>query len=90
MPRSSYGSGTIFKARQDLTSRFRLTASNPEVLGLDEYSNAKKFREQILGKKARGEIVFPRAGKVTCGELLDDLSGHDISDRVSGTRPDEK
>lgn len=38
--------------------------------------DAKRLRDQILGKKARGEIVVSEAAKVTCRELLDDLLAH--------------
>jgi integrase len=35
--------------------------------------DAKKLRDQILGRKARGEIGNVVAEKITCGQLLDDL-----------------
>ena len=37
---------------------------------------AKRLRDQILGKKARGEIINAEADKITCSELLDDLLEH--------------
>ncbi len=36
---------------------------------------AKTFRHQFLGRLLRGELN-PRADKVTCGELLDDVLRH--------------
>ena len=38
--------------------------------------DAKKLRDQILGKKARGEMAPFAAEKITCGELLDDVLRH--------------
>lgn len=38
--------------------------------------DAKKLRDQILGKKARGEMAQFAAEKITCGELLDDVLRH--------------
>ncbi len=38
--------------------------------------DAKKLRDQILGKKARGEVVNVVADKITCGKLLDDVLRH--------------
>src|ERR1700738_2119614 len=38
--------------------------------------DAKKLRDQILGKKARGEVGNVVADKITCGQLLDDLLEH--------------
>jgi integrase len=38
--------------------------------------DAKKLRDQILGKKARGEMGQFAAEKVTCGELLDEVLRH--------------
>lgn len=38
--------------------------------------DAKKLRDQILGKKARGEMAQFASEKITCGELLDDVLRH--------------
>jgi integrase len=38
--------------------------------------DAKKLRDQILGKKARGEVGNVVADKIACGQLLDDLLEH--------------
>ena len=38
--------------------------------------DAKKLQDQILVKTARGEMGHFAAGKVTCGELLDDALAH--------------
>jgi integrase len=38
--------------------------------------DAKKLRDQILGKKARGEMGNFAAEKITCAELLDDVLKH--------------
>jgi len=37
---------------------------------------AKKLRDQILGRKARGEIGSVSTEQVTCGQLLDDVPDH--------------
>ena len=37
---------------------------------------ARKLRDQILGRKARGEVGGVTVEKVTCNELLDDLLEH--------------
>jgi hypothetical protein len=37
------------------------------------FQDAKRLRDQILGKKARGEIGTVAIEKMSCGELLDDL-----------------
>jgi integrase len=39
------------------------------------FKTRKRFRDQLLGKKASGQIAIS-AGQVTCGELLDDLLVH--------------
>jgi hypothetical protein len=38
--------------------------------------DAKKLRDQILGKKARGEMGNVAAEKITCSQLLDDVIRH--------------
>jgi integrase len=44
--------------------------------GSSKRQDAVRLRDQLLGKKARGEMVPAAADKVTCGELLDDLLDH--------------
>ncbi len=38
--------------------------------------DAKRLRDELLGKKARGETASFLSEKVTCGELLDDILEH--------------
>jgi integrase len=77
MPRSSYGTGTLFKRGRIWYVSFWVDGKQVQKSsGSSNIQDAKKLRDQILGKKARGEIVASDAGKVTCGELLDDLLVH--------------
>jgi hypothetical protein len=46
---------------------------------------AKKLRDQILGKMARGELTTAPGGATTCGELLDDLLEHARSNLKAST-----
>src|SRR5262245_24395179 len=74
MARSSYGAGTIFKRGSIWYVSIWVDGKQiQKSSGSTNIQEAKKLRDQILGKKARGEIVGSDARKVTCGELLDDL-----------------
>jgi len=74
MGKATYGSGTLFKrGRIWYVSYF---VDGRQVQRSSRSSNlqdAKRLRDQILGKKARGEMGNSAAEKITCGELLDDL-----------------
>jgi hypothetical protein len=77
MPRSSYGSGTIFK-RGDIWY-VSYWVNGRQVQKSSRSTNihdAKRLRDQILGKKSRGEMINAAADRITCGELLDDLLEH--------------
>jgi hypothetical protein len=77
MPRSSYGTGTIFKRGTIWYVSFWVEGKQiQKSSGSTNIQDAKKLRDQILGKKARGEIIVGEAGKVTCGQLMDDLLAH--------------
>lgn len=47
--------------------------------------DAKKLRDQIMGRKARGEIGNAVAERITCGQLLDDVLEHCDSNARSST-----
>lgn len=78
------GHGTEFlRHRYNLQARENLYVSYSvdgkqvqKSSGSTNIQDAKRLRDQILGKKARGEIVVSDAAKVTCRELLDDLLAH--------------
>ena len=71
---ATYGAGTIFKRGRiwyvsyyvDGQQFIRSTRST-------NLQKAKQFRDQILGRKARGELAPGPIGHTTCGELLDDV-----------------
>ena len=74
MPRSSYGAGTIFKRGE--IWYVSLWADGRQVQkssGSRGRQDAVRLRDQLLGRKARGEVGEVALAKVTCGELLDDL-----------------
>jgi integrase len=50
-----------------------------------EIKDAKRLRDQILGRKARGEIGGVTVEKTTCGQLLDDLVEHAKANAKSST-----
>jgi integrase len=77
MPRSSYGSGTLFK-RGDIWY-LSYWVNGRQVQKSSRSTNihdVKRLRDQLLGKKARGEMINAAAERITCGELLDDLIEH--------------
>jgi integrase len=71
---SSYGSGTIFK-RGDIwyVSFWADGRQIQKSSGSRRRQDALQLRDQLLGKKARGEMGDAVSARVTCGELLDDL-----------------
>lgn len=77
MPRSSYGTGTIFKRGRIWYIALWVDGKQiQKSSGSTNFQDAKKIRDQLLGKKVRGEIAASKASNVTCGELLDDLLSH--------------
>lgn len=77
MAGNSYGAGTIFQRGKIWYVSFwadgrQIQKSSGSTKRLD----AVRLRDQLLGKKARGEMGPTAADKVTCGELLDDLLEH--------------
>src|SRR5437762_11777839 len=46
---------------------------------------AKKLRDQILGRKARGEIGNAGIEKITCSQLLDDILEHSEANAKAST-----
>ena len=72
--RSSYGSGTIFKRGEIWYVSFWTNGRQVQKSsGSRQRRDAVQLRDQLLGKKARGETGDAAAAKVTCSELLDDL-----------------
>ncbi len=77
MPRSSYGSGTLFKRGEIWYLSYWINGRQVQKSSRStDIHVAKRLRDQILGKKARGEIINAAADRITCGELLDDLLEH--------------
>jgi hypothetical protein len=77
MPRSSYGSGTIFKRGEIWYISYWVNGRQVQKSSRStNIHDAKRLRDQILGKKARGEMINAAADRITCGELLDDLLEH--------------
>jgi integrase len=50
-----------------------------------DIKEAKKLRDHILGRKARGEIGNTASAKVTCGQLLDDILDHSRANAKAST-----
>ncbi len=77
MPRSSYGSGTIFQRGEVWYVAYWVNGRQVQRSSRStNVQDPKRLRDQILGKKARGEMVNAAVDKITCGELLDDLLEH--------------
>jgi integrase len=86
MARASYGTGTITKRGNIWYVSFWVDGKQiQKSSGSTNIQDAKKLRDQILGKKARGEIAVSESAKVTCGELLDDLLAHYSSGNAKPT-----
>ena len=74
MAKSSYGAGTLFKRGEVWYVSLWVDGRQVQKSsGSSRRQDAVRLRDQLLGKKARGEISDLAAAKVTCGELLDDL-----------------
>jgi integrase len=71
---SSYGAGTIFKRGEIWYISFWVDGHQVQKSsGSRRRQDAVLLRDQLLGKKSRGEVADVVTAKVTCGELLDDL-----------------
>jgi hypothetical protein len=73
--RQHYGTGTIFKRGRIWYLSYYVNGQ--QVVRSSRSTNiqdAKRLRDQILGKKSRGELDDAVTVNVTCGELPDDLS----------------
>ena len=74
MATTSYGAGTILKRGKIWYVSFWADGRQVQKSTASERrQDAVMLRDQLLGKKARVETPDAIAGKVTCGELLDDL-----------------
>jgi integrase len=77
MAGTSYGSGTILRRGEIWYVSFWIDGRQiQKSSGSSKGQDAVRLRDQLLGKKARGEMGPAAADKVTCGELLDDLLEH--------------
>ena len=77
MGKATYGTGTIFKRGRIWYLSYYVDGQ--QVVRSSRSANvqdAKRLRDQILGKKSRGELGDTITANVTCGELLDDLLEH--------------
>jgi integrase len=77
MGKATYGTGTIFKRGRIWYLSYYVDGQ--QVVRSSRSANvqdAKRLRDQILGKKSRGELGDTVTANVTCGELLDDLLEH--------------
>ena len=73
----SYGAGTIFQRGKIWYVSFWADGRQiQKSSGSTKRQDAVRLRDQLLGKKARGEMGPAGADKVTCGELLNDLLEH--------------
>jgi integrase len=71
-----YGDGSLFKRGNVYYFQYFEDGKPRQVsTRCERLDKAKKFRDRLLGKKLRGELN-DEAGRVTCGELLDDLIAH--------------
>lgn len=74
MGRSSYGSGTLFLRGSVWYVSFWANGRQIQrSSGSTKRQDAVQLRDQLLGKKARGEMRNAGIERITCGELLDDL-----------------
>ena len=74
MAKTSYGAGTIFRRGKIWYVSFWADGRQVQKSsGSERRQDAVHLRDQLLGRKARGETANVIAARVTCGELLDDL-----------------
>ena len=86
MARPSYGSGTIFKrGRVWYVSYWADGRQIQKSSHSSRLQDAQRLRDQILGRKARGDLANVAIAKVTCGELLDDLMEYAHSNLKAST-----
>lgn len=84
---ATYGAGTIFKRGRIwygswyVDGQQFIRSSRSQSL-----QKAKQFRDQILGRKARGELASGPVGHTTCGELLDDVLEYAHSNLKASTQ----
>ena len=86
MGKATYGTGTIFKRGRIWYLSYYVNGQ--QVVRSSRSTNiqdAKRLRDQILGKKSRGELGDTSTANVTCGELLDDLLDHAKSNIKAST-----
>lgn len=82
----SYGAGTIFKRGEIWYVSFWADGRQIQKSSRSrKREDAVRLRDQLLGKKARGEMGPTETSKVTCGELLDDLLEHAKSNNRGST-----
>jgi integrase len=74
MGKATYGTGTLFKRGRIWYVSYYVNGRQVQRSSRStNLQDAKRLRDQILGKKARGEMGDAAAEKITCGQLLDDL-----------------
>jgi integrase len=75
--KSHHGTGTLHKRGNVWYVSYWIDGKQyQKSSGSSDIKDAKKLRDQILGKKARGEVGNVVADKITCGQLLDDVLRH--------------
>src|SRR5690349_22296254 len=83
----SYGAGTIFQRGKVWYVSFWADGRQiQKSSGSTKRQDAVRLRDQLLGKKARGEMGPAAADKVTCGELLDDLRSEEHTSELQSRR----
>jgi integrase len=74
MGKATYGTGTLFRRGRIWYLSYYVNGRQVQRSSRSaNLQDAKRLRDQILGKKARGEMSVSTAEKITCNELLDDL-----------------
>jgi hypothetical protein len=74
MGKATYGTGTLFKRGRIWYVSYYVNGRQVQRSSRsNNIQDAKRLRDEILGKKARGEMGDSASQKITCGELLDDL-----------------
>jgi len=77
MSRGSYGAGTLFKRGRIWYVAYWVDGRQVQKSSRStNLQDAKRLRDELLGKKARGESVNASVERTTCGELLDDVLEH--------------
>ena len=77
MGKSSYGSGTIFQRGGIWYVSYWADGRQIQKSSRStQRSDAVRLRDQLIGKKSRGELANIAAERVTCGELLRDFLEH--------------